>query len=76
MELLPDFTPVFGKRFALKQTVVNHNGKEVTGDTWEIVRQNSGHVPYVSRVVRGKTQKRIYGGPLFTRMCKRILAGD
>jgi hypothetical protein len=53
--------------------VVNHNGKTVHGDTWEIVGQNDIHVPYVSRIVRGQRQVREYAGPMFTLMCERAL---
>ena len=73
---LPDFRPVFGKRFDVEQTVVNHNGAEVHGSTWEIVGQNRLHIPYVSRMVRGKRQKCQYGGPVFTLICLRILEAD
>lgn len=74
---LPDFAPIFGKRFDARVAVVNHNGAVVHGDTWEVVGQNDLHIPHVSRRVRygneWETQKRQYAGPIFTRMCKRIL---
>jgi len=73
MESLPDFSPVVGHRFDYRVDVVNHNGKVVHGVTWEIVGQNKGHVPYVSRVVHGKCQMREYAGPMFTLMAKRLL---
>lgn len=77
---LPDFSPTFGKRFDARVVVRHHNGAEVEGHTWEIVGQNDLHVPYVSRRVRygntWETQRRQYAGPVFTRMCRRILEGN